>query len=412
MDQFSTRSRIVITCHRGLAPWVELELRGLGFHDTVVFHGGVSFEGTLEDCIRLNLRLRCASQVLFSLRQFRCTGPDELYLAVSSVPWEQWIDPAGYFTVYSNVVHPSIRSGMFANVRVKDAVVDRIRRKAGRRPDTGAEMRGVVVWLFWRNDRAEVFLDTSGETLARHGYRKMPGAAPMVEALAAATILAGNWDQRSPFVNPMCGAGTLAIEAALIATGRFPGLYRRSYAFMHLLGHPAVFFQSVRQELESAVHPVEGLEIIASDISAGAVETAGKNAAAAGVESLIRFQTCDFSGTEIPTERPGVVFFNPEYGERLGEETELAATYSRIGDFLKHRCGGWTGYVFTGNLELAKKIGLRAKRKIAFQTARIDCRLLEFELYAGSRKNRSPQPGEGPDDPSTGAPSAAAAEPD
>lgn len=387
MADFESRSRIVVTCQRGLAPWLERELKELGHPDAEAFHGGVSLSGTLRDCIRLNLSLRCASQVLFSLRQFRCKSPDDLYRAVTGMPWESWLPADGYLTVHGNVDHPSIKSGMFANVKIKDAVVDRMRRQTGQRPDSGAERHGAVVSVFWRGDRAEAFLDTSGETLARHGYRKLPGSAPMVEALAAATILATTWDRQSPFVNPMCGSGTLAIEAALIATGRRPGLFRDAWAFQHLRGFEEPMLAAERQRLADEIRAGSPASIIASDHDSAAVEATKKNAQAAGVERLLRVEQCDFAETAIPPSPPaGVVMFNPEYGERMGEEKNLVEVYGAIGSFLKHRCGGHTGYVFTGNLELAKRIGLRPKRKFEFHTARIECRLLEFELYAGSRK--------------------------
>jgi putative N6-adenine-specific DNA methylase len=274
---------------------------------------------------------------------------------------------------------------MYANLRVKDAIVDRMREKKGFRPSTGSALTGAVINLFWKNENAEIFIDTSGDSLGRHGYRKIPGQAPMLEALAAATIYATRWDKRSPFVNPMCGSGTVAIEAAMIATNRRPGLFRTNYAFMHLQGYDESVYLKEDAKLEEQITDVPGLRIIATDYSARAIENSRKNASAAGVSKLIEFSVCDFADTEIPPGVPGVFFVNPEYGERLGEETELEETYARIGDFMKQKCGGYFGYVFTGNLELAKKIGLKAKRRIEFYTSKIDCRLLEFELYSGSR---------------------------
>jgi putative N6-adenine-specific DNA methylase len=206
----------------------------------------------------------------------------------------------------------------------------------------------------------------------------------MLEALAAATILASAWDRKSPFVNPMCGSGTLAIEAAMIATNRRPGLFRTNYAFMHLQGYDEAVYLQEDALLEKQIVDVPGLRIIATDYSTKAIENAKKNAVAAGVAGLIEFAVCDFAATEIP-ESPGVLFVNPEYGERLGSLNELEITYGRIGDFMKQKCGGYVGYIFTGNLELAKKIGLKAKRRIEFYTSTIDCRLLEYELYSGSR---------------------------
>ncbi len=387
MDPFSTAARLVVTCQRGLAPWLEQELKALGHADASAFHGGVSLGGTLADCIQLNLQLRCASQVLYSLGQFRCKSPDDLYRGVTAMRWEAWLPADGYLTVHGNVDHPSIKSGMFANVKIKDAIVDRMRRQTGVRPDSGSERRGAVVSVFWRGDRAEVFLDTSGDTLAKHGYRKLPGSAPMVEALAAATIMATNWDRQSPFINPMCGAGTLAIEAALLATVRCPGLFREAWAFQHLRGYDESVLVAGKARLKQAISSVKPCEFLASDHDPAAIEATRKNAAAAGVGELVRIEQCDFSETTVPPAPPrGVVMFNPEYGERLGEEASLVEIYGNIGTFLKHRCGGHAGFVFTGNLELAKRIGLRPKRKFEFHTARIECRLLEFELYAGSRK--------------------------
>ena len=385
MSLYNQTSGITITCHKRLAPYLEQEVKELGFNIEETFVTGLRLNGTLADCIRLNLNLRTASQVLFSLRQFSAVDADGVYQEVVTYPWEDVLPEGGYFSVTSNVSNPTINNSMFANLRVKDAVVDRLREKTSTRPSTGSELTGAVVHLFWKNEDAELFVDTSGDSLARHGYRKIPGLAPMLEALAAATILATRWDKAGAFVNPMCGSGTIAIEAALIATNTRPGLFRINYAFMHLLGYDEAVYLEERDRLEKQIVDVPGLRIIATDYSPKAVDNARKNAHAAGVADLIEFSVCDFAATEVPAGG-GVVFMNPEYGERLGDESELAATYGRIGDFMKQRCKGYTGYIFTGNLELAKKIGLKAKRRIEFYTSTIDCRLLEYELYEGTRK--------------------------
>jgi putative N6-adenine-specific DNA methylase len=212
----------------------------------------------------------------------------------------------------------------------------------------------------------------------------------MLEALAAAAILATRWDGTSPFINPMCGSGTLAIEAALIATNTAPGVFRSEYAFMHIDGYDDAIYQKERGKIEQAIkEDVPGLRIIATDISSAAIETAKKNARAAGVDDIIEFGVCDFRKTEVPDGGKGVMMVNPEYGERLGDETELEETYKAIGDFMKGQLGGYWGYVFTGNMELAKHIGLKAKRRIEFYNSKIDARLLEYELYAGSRRGVS-----------------------
>jgi putative N6-adenine-specific DNA methylase len=387
MQVFTTPRKIIITCHKWLAPSLNKEVLALGFTVDRVFQTGVELTGTVQDCIKLNLNLRCASQVMYSIKAFICNDPDELYKSLVTIHWEKLIDPKGYFSVTSNVFHPTISTNLFSNLRVKDAIVDRMRDVTNLRPTSGSTLSGAVVYLFWKHDEAEVFLDTSGESLAKHGYRKLPGKAPMLEALAAATILSTKWDQASLFVNPMCGSGTLAIEAALIATNRVPGLLRENYAFMHLLGYKDSMYYNERLALDENVKMVPELKIIASDISKQAIEIAKINAKAAGVEDLIEFQVVDFEKTTMPepTEN-SVIMFNPEYGERLGDEVELEATYARMGDFMKNQCKGMTGYIFTGNLDLAKKIRLKPSRRIEFFNATIDCRLLEYELYAGTKR--------------------------
>lgn len=388
MNLFTTPSTITITCHKRIAQYLEREVLELGFTIEEAFVTGVKLKGTINDCIKLNLNLRCASQVLYSLKQFTAQDGDDIYNALKNFQWENILPDPGYFSVTSNVNNPTINNSMFANLRVKDAIVDRIRDKRGTRPSTGAELTGTVIHLFWKNEDAEVFVDTSGDSLARHGYRKIPGLAPMLEGLASATIYATVWDRVSPFINPMCGSGTLAIEAALIATNRRPGLYRTNYAFMHVQGYDETVYHKEDALLEEQIIDLPGLKIIATDYNPKAIENAKKNAVAAGVQKLIDFAVCDFAKTEVPQDAKGIMMINPEYGERLGDIKELEATYARIGDFMKQQCGGYYGYIFTGNMELAKKIGLKAKRRIEFYNSTIDCRLLEYELYSGSRREK------------------------
>lgn len=393
MQSFTQKSRIVVTCSNRLSPYLLQEITELGYTADTVFKTGVELQGSLRDCMRLNLNLRTASQVLFAIKEFNACNATELYEQLLLVEWEKMIAPNGYFSISSNVSNETISNNLFANVKVKDAIADRFRNLTGKRPDSGPELSGLVIHLYWKESNAVIFIDTSGETLSKHGYRKIPGRAPMLESLAAATILAGKWSRTSPFINPMCGSGTLAIEAALIATNRRPGLYRNNYSFMHILGYSLAMYDELYASLENQVLTIEGLQLIASDISEDAVNISKINAGMAGVEELIRFEQCDFEETTIPENEAGVVFLNPEYGDRLGESAELEKTYKRMGDFFKQKCKGYMGYIFTGNLDLAKKIGLKPARRIEFYTSKIDCRLFEYELYAGTRQKQTDSPG-------------------
>ena len=386
MQVFNTNSRIIITCNNRLSGYLAKEIEELGFTIVRSFSTGIELQGSVNDCITLNLNLRCASQVLYSIATFEAATPTHLYNELVQLPWEEYIDLMGYFSVTSVVNNEHISTPLFANVKVKDAIVDRIKDKKGLRPNSGPELNKTVINLYWQANKAEIFLDTSGETLSKHGYRKIPGKAPMLEALAASTIMATKWDRKTPFINPMCGSGTLAIEAALLATDKHPGLFRMNYGFMHIVGYDEQVFFAERRKLKDKAKKSLDFKIIASDISADAIDVSQRNAKTAGVDHLIDFHVCDFAETPVPEGEAGVVFFNPEYGERLGVHSKLEATYKRMGDFMKQRCKGYSGYIFTGNPDLAKRIGLKASRRIEFYNGKLDCRLLEYELYDGSKR--------------------------
>src|SRR5690606_6220616 len=355
MNDFNQKGKVVITCKDRFAPYLEQEVKALGFRSVRVFRTRVELEASLNDCIFLNLHLRTASHVLFEIKSFYLRHADDIYRRVKALPWEDYFTNTTYFSVSSQVDNESVDNPLFVNVRVKDAIVDRFREKTGVRPNSGSDYEGAVLQLFWKDTQASIYINTSGETIAKHGYRKIPGQAPMLEALAAATVLATGWDGKGVFLNPMCGSGTVAIEAALIATNRYPGLYRDHYSFMHFLGYDATVYEKLRKKLQDKIIQPEDCRIIASDLSQQAFLISQENANAAGVGEFIEFETADFRESTVPETESGIVFMNPEYGERLGESEELEATYKEIGDFMKKKCAGYKGYIFTGNLELAKK---------------------------------------------------------
>ena len=359
---------------------------GLPIHSEGVAH--IETEGTMIDAMRLNLLVRTGHRVLFLLETFRARNPDGLYEKISRIEWENYIPENGYICVTSTVETPTIQDSRFANLKCKDAIVDRIKRKRGHRPDSGPKRDQSVIHLYWKDEVCLVFIDTSGESLSKRGYRRIPLMAPMQETLAAAVILATGWRGDGNLVNPMCGSGTLAIEAVLIGLGRSPGLLRTNYGFMHLMGFDDSSWKALRRKAKTTGATKVNGRIIATDISQQAVDAAKKNAATAGVERMIEFGVCDFPETSIP-EGGGAVILNPEYGERMGKIDELKETYKGIGDLFKKRCKGYTGYIFTGNFDLAKQVGLKTKRRITFFNGPIECRLLEYDLYEGSRKRKT-----------------------
>lgn len=380
-----------ITCSEYITPHLKKEVEDLGYEIQEEDHVAVHIGANLEDCMRLSLHLRTADHIFWLLSRFRCPSLDALAQHAKSFPWEDLIENDSYFTITSNIDHHTVDNSMYPNLLLKDQIVDRIKEKTGERPDTGPDRSQVVIHLVWKNDRAWIYLNINGVRLSDRGYRKMPHEAPMRETLAAAVLLASGYDGTTPFVNPMCGSGTLAIEAALITAGRAPGLLRNNLSCLHTSMDIDDLYVSMRQDAKKSNPPTPNSitkPIIATDFDSRAIQAARKNAMTAGVEHLIDFECCDFAETYIPDE-PGHVIFNPEYGLRLGETDELKETYARMGDFFKTECNGWNGHVFTGSRALSHEIRLKTSARQIFYNGQIECRLLSYELYEGSRKSPS-----------------------
>jgi putative N6-adenine-specific DNA methylase len=381
MADFSQQSTISITCPKRITPYLKKELTDLGFPIIKERLAGIETKGSLNDCMMLNLNLRTAHRVHFMLKDCRPQNGEQLYNELVKIPWEDYIDKHGYVSVTSFIKNKTVTNTQFANMKAKDAIVDRIRKKTGSRPDSGPNLNKTVVFIFWKNDRAQIYLDTSGESISRRGYRTETSVAPMQETLAAALILASKWNPGQHFINPMCGSGTIAIEAALQALNKAPGLLRPNYGIKHILGFDEERWNDLRTDLKNKSEKDFEGRIIATDHDVRAVNATRKNARTAGLDHLIEVKKCDFSETEIPSDKTGIIMLNPPYGDRIGNEKDLEPTYEGIGDFFKQEATGYWGYVFTGNFDLAKEIGLRTNQRIEFYNSTIDARLLEYELY-------------------------------
>jgi len=393
---------IIISCAKELSRWTDIEVRDMGYSPIEVTENTVVVRGSMRDVMRLNLNLRTAHRVLVPLLRTRCRSIKDLYYAAFSIDWENLLEADGYFSVSSVVHNYSIRDTRLPSLYTKDAIADRMREKCQRRPDSGGENKGAAVFVYWERDEVLIYLDTSGEPLSKRGYRKIPGSAPMQETLAAACIMALRWDKKSPFISPMCGSGTPAIEAALMAMNKAPGSLKGHFAFQSIKGYTSIILgesapnvaprqhagatpEQIWKEIvleTKAKEKTEGLPpIIATDISPEAVENAHMNSISAGVAPYITFKACDFGDTEIPEgDSKGVVFFNPEYGIRLGTYEELAPVYTRIGTFMNEKCRGYTGGLITGNPDLARLVCLYYKTRVPFFNGPIDCRLF---IYPG-----------------------------
>ncbi len=223
------KNRIFITCPKGIQPYLSAEVQSLGLPELSSSVAGLETEGTLHDIMRLNLILRTGQRVLWFLTGFHAANPDELYRETIQFPWEDYIFENGYISITSTVDTPTITDSRFANLKCKDAIADRFMRKFGRRPDSGPERDRAVIHLHWKDEQCSLYIDTSGEPLSKRGYRKIPLKAPLQETLASAIVLATGWHDNGNFINPMCGSGTIAIEAALIGLNKAPGILRNNF---------------------------------------------------------------------------------------------------------------------------------------------------------------------------------------
>ena len=368
------------TTGKGVEELLAGELRELGMGDIVTESGGVRFTGEISACWRANLWLRTANRVLMPLAVFSCTTQQELYDGVRTIPWTDWLTPDMTLAVDCNLRDSAITHSGFVALKTKDAIVDSLRDRYGRRPSVDTRDPDLRVNVHLVKNRCTVSLDTSGTPLDRRGYRLARTEAPLRETLAAALVELSGWDGNLPLADPMCGSGTILIEAALKAARRAPGLLRPGFGFQRWPGFDPGLWGRLVTEARDMARPSIGVAVTGCDRLPKALEVARQNAARAGVGGLIALTRGEFRDFT-PPQGPGVLLFNPPYGQRLSEEEELKPLYRLIGDVMKQRCTGYTAYLFTGSPELAKSVGLKASRRFVLFNGPIECRLLKYELY-------------------------------
>ncbi len=375
-----TPVRLFATCGRGIEPVLARELLALGADAVEPGRGGVQFAGDLALLYRANLWLRTAIRVLRPILTAPVTSPEALYEAVRGVDWSAYLTPDHTLAVDCNVRDSHITHSKYAALKTKDAICDQFLERTGRRPSVDVDEPMIGLNLHIYRDEAVLSLDSSGESLHKRGYRPILTKAPLNEALAAALILLAGWDGATPFADPLCGSGTLPIEAAWIAIQRPPGLTRRRFGFQGWMDFDIGLWTALRDEARRGVHKQLPAPVVGSDVRRDAIAFAGGNARAAGVGHLLRFEVKDLKDFRPPAGPPGTIICNPPYGERIGEEKELRGLYRMLGEIFTAHCRGWTAYVFTGNAALARQIGLRPIEQIHLFNGKIPCRLLKFVM--------------------------------
>ena len=376
----------IATAPEGVDPLLAAELMELGATTIKSVRGGIRFQGSLELAYRACLWSRTASRVLLLLAEFPVAEVEALYAGIHALPWEDHLAPDGTLAVEFTGTGSGIDHSHYGAQRVKDAVVDRFRAQCGQRPGVDRQQPDLRIYVLLRDRQATVSLDLSGDSLHRRGYREATVIAPLKETLAAALLLKSGWPDIAaaggPLLDPLCGSGTLAIEAAWMAGDQAPGLLREHWGFSDWLGHIPVLWNRLlveAQERRTLGKPRIPL-ILASDHDPRAVRAALANAQRAGVADQIRVERREFSALQPPRGLPGLLIANPPYGERLGATEDLAEFYTEFGEVLKTRFGGWRAALFTSNPELGKRMGLRAEKVHVFHNGPLDCRLLRFRV--------------------------------
>jgi 23S rRNA (guanine2445-N2)-methyltransferase / 23S rRNA (guanine2069-N7)-methyltransferase len=381
--------RFFATCARALEPLLADELHACGATRVEPARAGVEFEGALETAYRACLWSRVASRVLLPVRAFAAPTPEALYAGVQRIDWGAHLDPRRTLAVDCSTAQSAITHSHYAALKTKDAIVDQLRARHGARPSVDVERPDVRVNVYLHRDRAAVSIDLSGTSQHRRGYRVKSAPAPLKESLAAAVLLLAGWPrrvaERHPLVDPMCGSGTLLIEAAQIAGDVAPGLRRAHFGCTGWAGHDAALWARLRREAEQRARAGARRRpcILGYDGDPRAVRAAADNAARAGLADRIRVERRRLVDCAPPPGAPpGLLVTNPPYGVRLGDEARLGALYAELGDVMRRRFLGWTGCVLTSSSALAKRIGLRPARRVPLWNGALECRLLEFPISA------------------------------
>jgi putative N6-adenine-specific DNA methylase len=372
--------RFFATCARGIEPTLAGELEDLGALEIQPGRGGVGFQGDRQLLYRANLWLRTAIRVLWPILEADIETPDQLYEAVRSVDWSQYMTPQHTLAVDCNVRDSAITHSKYAALRTKDAVCDQFVDRCGKRPSVDVEQPMVGLNLHIYRNQAVLSLDSSGDSLHKRGYRPIQTRAPLNEALAAALILVSGWRGNTPLVDPMCGGGTLAIEAAWLALRRPPGLTRRRFGFQGWMDFDIEAWTALRDEARAGVARALPAPVVGSDERGDAIAFARDNARAAGVGNLVHFEKKQLIDFRPLSDQPGTVLCNPPYGERIGEEKDLRGLYQLLGEVLRSHCRGWTALIFSGNPRLARLIGIEPVERWALFNGKIPCELLKYSL--------------------------------
>lgn len=380
---------IVVTTLLGLEDVLEKELLDIGVRNPEILGRAVRFYGNQEYLYRCNYELRTGLRVLKPIRSFTVNSEDQLYRQIQKIDWSQYLSNNKTFAVDATTYGTIFTHSKYVALKTKDAIVDQFREKTGQRPSIDVTRPSVKINIHIAHNECTVSLDSSSTPLSKRGYKTEQTFAPLSEVLAAGMILKTNWDKNSTFYDPMCGSGTIAIEAALIATQTPAGGYR-NFGFETWFDFDADLWKSVKYRAESRVKRID-FRINGSDMDAEAVEIARSNARRARISRNVQFFKADFLNFD-PNMHEGVIVMNPPYGERIGNNEDMISMYQAIGDQLKTLYSGCDAWILSGNIQALKLIGLKAAKRLRLNNGPIECKYHHFPLYKGTKEEKKAEP--------------------
>lgn len=376
--------KLIAKTFAGCEELLREELETIGASNINILTRAVEFEGDLAVMYKANLYCRTALRILKPYSSFEAASEDMLYHEIKNIDWSQHLSLDKTFAINATLNQSTLTHSQYVALKAKDAIADQFREKTGERPNVDIDQPDLRIHLHIYKDQCTLSFDSSGESLHKRGYRDYTNQAPINEALAAALIIISGWKGETPLADFMCGSGTLLIEAGLIARNIAPNKFRERFGFQSWKGYDAALWKYIYDEAVAAELPEGTVKLYGSDISGVVLDKAKQNISNAGLSGMIQLRKCSFENFQ-PQEEQGVLVCNPPYGMRI-EPRDIIEMYSKMGDTLKKKFKGWTCWIFTGNMEAAKHIGLRTTRKILLYNGPLECRFLKYEMYSGSRK--------------------------
>lgn len=385
--------KITVKTLYGFEDILQDELKELGYDKTEKLNRAVQVKGDWEDVYRLNYRCRLAISVLVEVASFYIQKEKDLYDEAKKIDWTSFFEMEKTFAVKGAVFSNLFTHTQYPFLLVKDAIADVFREKFDARPNVNIKAPQVMFDVYIKEKSVTVSLNTSGIPLFQRGYRQEVGEAPMNEVLAAGLLRLANWDKKSPLIDPMCGSGTLAIEAALLAADIPSMVERQHYAFKNFKSFDPEAWEKVQNEVNR--RPVDlGFKIFASDIDAGMLQKAKRNSRMAPIGNMISFTLKDVFELEPPSEK-GLLICNPPYGERMGEDEDISELYQKLGDAFKNSFVGYDCWVISSNMDAIKSVGLKASKKVKVFNGNLECSFREFKVFEGSKKIKKPSDNDG-----------------